>query len=110
MNLPVSPRSDGVFYDVRTFAKVLLNLFSPEAENNPALLLKHLVDFLIAFHVTFNLGNPEFPTGFDVIFPMFPIITVPELTVAEHSDLFSDEDNIRFSWNSFDVLPVMEAT
>ena len=101
MNLPVSPGSNGILDDVSTFAEILLNLFSPKAEDNPALFLEHLVDLPIAFDIAFNLGNPEFSVGYDVIFTMFPVISVPELAVAKYCDLFSDEGDVWFAWYCF---------
>ena len=85
-----------------------MNLFSPEAENNPTLFLENLVYLPIAFHVPFDLGNPEFPAGLDILFAVLPIITMPEFTIAEHCDLLSDEGNVWFAWNCFDVFTVAE--
>ena len=107
MKLPVLPGPYGILNYVCAFLKVLLNLFPPETENNPALFLEHSVDLLIAFHVPLYFGNPEFPAGFDIVLAMFPIISVPELAVTEHCDFLSNESYVWFSWNIFDIFTIM---
>lgn len=109
MNLPVSPRFDGVFYDICAFLEVFLNLFSPEAEDDPALFLEYLVDLPITFYVPFDFRNPEFPARLDIFFAVLPVVPVPEFAIAEHGDLLSDEGYVGFSWNGFDVFAVAKA-
>ena len=110
MKLPVLSGSDGLLDDVGAFLEVLLNLFSPETEDNPALFLEHPVDLQVTFHVTFYLGNPEFFMGFYIIFTILPIVSVPELAVAEHCNLLSNKSNVGSAWNIFDIFTIMEAT
>ena len=109
MNLPVSLRFDGAFYDVCALLEVLLNLFSPKAENNPALFFEYLVDFPIAFHIPLDLRYPKISMGLDIVFAMFPVIPVPELAVAEYGNFLSDKNNVRFTWNRFDVFTITKA-
>ena len=90
--------------------RVLLNLFPPEAKNYPPLFLKHLIDLLIALHIPFYLRNPKFSAGFDIVFSVFPIISVPELAITEYSDLLSDEGYVWNAGDAFDILAVAEAT
>lgn len=48
--------------------------------------------------------------SFDIVFPVIPIIAVPELAVTEDGDLFSDECDVWFAWNGFDVFAIAKAT
>ena len=40
---------------------------------------------------------------------MLPVVSVPELAVAEHGDFLSDECDIRFARDTFDVFAVTES-
>lgn len=72
-------------------------MLAPEAEDDPSLLLQHFVDFPVALHVPLDLGYPELSASLDVVLAMLPVVSVPELAVAEHGDFLSDERNVRFA-------------
>ena len=45
------------------------------------------IDFLIPLHIPFDLGDPEFPVGFDGMFSGFPVVAMPEGTIHKNDQL-----------------------
>ena len=86
-----------------------MNLFAPEAENDPALFFEYAIYFLITFYVSFYLGNPELSVGLNVVFAVLPIVSVPKFAITEYSDLLANESNVGFTRNILDILAVTKA-
>ena len=76
-------------YDFRyTLFKIAFYLFPPKTQNFPTVVLKSFGYFPISFHITLYLRNPKFLSDFEIFLSMFPIVSMPKLTIANTATFF----------------------
>jgi len=85
-------------------------MIAPESENDPSVGTQSFVDLFITLYITLYLGDPELTVGMDLLLPALPIVSMPELAVAEDGDLLTDECNVRMTLDTFAVLTIAEAS
>lgn len=69
----------------------------PNPDYCPSHIPQNKVHFSVFFYIPFDFGNPVIPVCLDVLFPVFPVIAMPEITITENCYSVLLYGNIRMS-------------
>ncbi len=80
------------------------DLVFPKTDHCPAQAVQLIVDFFVSLHVVPYLVSPI--VIFQFAFKVFPVVTVPKMTVDKNGDLLGRKRDIRLSRHFLKVNPV----
>src|SRR5690606_17461600 len=94
------------FYLSYTAFQFLNNLFIPETQHSPTLIVQFFIHFFIPFHVPLYFFMPEFCICLNLYLLGFPVLPVPEFAVHEYGKFQLFKGNVRCTGYCLIVLPV----
>ena len=94
----------------RTLVNVVLDVFLPETYHIPTHGAQFAVISLVASHVFFDFLNPVLAIAFEPLLALFPVFSVPKLTINEDGDVIFSNCNIRGSRQLFVVATIPNTT
>lgn len=73
----------------------------PKPQYCPALGFVIGIDFPIPFYIPLDLGDPEFPVGFDGFLSVFPVVPMPESAVYKDDEFVFLKADVGFAGKWF---------
>lgn len=86
-----------VFYFVCTIRKVLFYFKIPKSQHSPTVVFQLLIHRLITSDIAFYFRNPKISMRFEIVFLIFPVVSMPHFSVYENRDFLSYKYDIGFS-------------
>ena len=81
----------------------------PDPDYGPAFASEYVIHLYVLDDIPLDLRDPVATVALYAVLPVFPVVTMPEVPIAEDCDLVFLHGDVRMSVNGAAVLPESEA-